>query len=63
MLSGDQLRAREEELEKLEVLAEQMHARMDELRAEIARAKGLLVDDPSWEQELTPVKRTRWITK
>lgn len=47
------MRARRAELERLEVLAEQLHARIDVLRAE-------LCDDP-WEADaLTPVVASRW---
>lgn len=60
LLAPSALKGRREELARLEALAAQLLSRIDELRAEIARAEGTVPEDPKWDQEITPVVPSRW---
>ena len=59
LLTPAQRASRKLELEKLESLAEQIHARIDTLRAEIAQRE-YSIHDPHWDDEVTPVRPSRW---
>jgi hypothetical protein len=55
MLAASVLQAKKEELKRLEALAEQLISRIDILRSEIS-----LNENPWPDEEVTPVRPSRW---